>query len=230
MIDSGTILPILGTLFLIAAVLSSQMRRTRILIVIGGIFIVAQFTFVVPNLLGLVLSGLITLAAVVQLVIMTQRARSGAMFEEERELFEHVMHVEEPANQRRLRDLLRWEDVAEGETLMEQGQPQPPFIYVASGLAKIEADGSHVGTCGHGEFLGEMSLVSGQTATATVIATEPMRVARFDRDALAQLSRTVPEISKAIDAAINRGLASKVKRSNEALAGQQSIGAEHTDS
>ncbi|MFN2100980.1 hypothetical protein [Altererythrobacter sp. MF3-039] len=98
MIDSGTILPILGSLFLIAAVLNSQMRRTRLLIVIGGLFIVAQFAFVAPSLLGLILSALVTLAAVVQLEVVTQRARSGSMFEEERELFEHVMHVEEPAN------------------------------------------------------------------------------------------------------------------------------------
>ena len=230
MIDSGTILPILGTLFLIAAVLSSTIRRTRMLIVVGGVFVAAQFAFVAPDILGLVLSLLVTLAAVVQLVILTQRARNGAMFEEERELFEHVMHVEEPANQRRLRDLLRWEDIAEGDTLMTQGQPQPPFIYVASGMARIDADGSQVGTCGSGEFLGEMSLVSGQTATATVTAAEPMRVARFDRDALAQLSRTVPEISKAIDAAINRGLASKVRRSNEALADQQSNGTSGSNS
>ncbi|MFN2100979.1 Crp/Fnr family transcriptional regulator [Altererythrobacter sp. MF3-039] len=129
-----------------------------------------------------------------------------------------------------MRDLLRWEDIASGETLMEQGQPQPPFIYVASGAARIDADASQVGSCGHGEFLGEMSLVSGQTATATVTATEPMRVARFDRDALAQLSRTVPEISKAIDAAINRGLAHKVRRSNETLAGHRSNGADEPNS
>lgn len=48
------------------------------------------------------------------------------------------------------------------------------------------------------DFLGEMALISGQTATATVRAAEPMRVFRFDRDALAQLARTAPEVGRAL--------------------------------
>ncbi len=222
MIDSGNFLPILGAAILIAAVLSSTVRRTRLLIVLGGIAITAQFAFVAFDTLGLILSGLVTLTAAIQFIVLAQRGRSGAMFIEERELFEQVMHVEEPANQQRLRDLMRWEDIESGQVLMEQGQQEPAFIYVASGLATVEADGSTVGSCGPGEFLGEMSIVSGKAATATVTANESMRIARFDRDALAQLSRSVPEISKAIDAALNRGLASKVRRVNEVLTNQQS--------
>ena len=79
-------------------------------------------------------------------------------------------------------------------------------------------DGKAVGACGPGDFLGEMSLISGQTATATVTASEAMRVARFDREALAQLARAAPEVGRALDSALNRSLAAKVLRMNEVAA------------
>ncbi len=88
---------------------------------------------------------------------------------------------------------MEWRDVDAGAVLMNQHQPDPPLIYVARGAARVECDGKVVGTCGPEEFLGEMSLVSGQTASATVVVTERTRVATFDRDALGHYARGVPE-------------------------------------
>jgi len=42
-----------------------------------------------------------------------------------------------------------------------------------------------------------------------------MRLAQLDRDALAQLSRSLPEVGCMLDAAFNRRLAVKVLRMNE---------------
>ena len=50
-----------------------------------------------------------------------------------------------------------------------------------------------------------------------MFATEP--IAHFDRDALAALARGVPEIGKALDGALNRSLAAKVIRMNQAARG-----------
>ena len=52
-------------------------------------------------------------------------------------------------------------------------------------------------------------------ASATVVVTQPMRMATLDRDALAQLTRSLPEIGRAVDNAFNRSLAVKVMRMNE---------------
>ena len=125
------------------------------------------------------------------------------------------MRVNEPGQQRHLRDLIEWRDIAAGDALVTQGQARPPLIYVARGRADILVDEKRVGQCTNGDFLGEMALISGQTATATVRAAEPMRMARFDRDALAQLARTAPEVGRALDSALNRSLAAKVVRMNE---------------
>ena len=69
--------------------------------------------------------------------------------------------------------------------------------------------------CGAGEFLDEMSHVSGERASATVTVTQAMRMARLDRDALGQLAKSLPEVGKAVDRVFNRSLAVKVLRMNE---------------
>ena len=93
---------------------------------------------------------------------------------------------------------------------------QDPLVYIASGVGHVEHNDKLVGTCGPGDFLGEMSAMLGEPATASVTVAEPMRIARFDRDALAELSRKVPELRRAFDHALNRGLAAKVVRMNRA--------------
>ena len=119
-----------------------------------------------------------------------RRARTGTITSEERELFDHVMQIEDPSRQSRLRDLMIWRDVTVGEQLIVEGQIDPPLIYIASGRASIERDGAVVSECGAGEFVGEMSHISGKGASATVTVTQAMRMASLDRDALAQLSRS----------------------------------------
>ena len=196
--------------------LVTSLRALRTLMMLAGLATALHFLFVEYSLVGLAISLLLALAAGVQLAVSYGRARTGSVFDDEREFFTRIMRVEEPVTQRRMRDLMRWSDETPGTVLMRQGDPEPAFIYVASGSAEAVTDGVSVGVCGPGHFLGEMSLVSGETASATVTASKAMRVARFDRDALAQLSRSIPEIRTAFDAALNRGLAAKLRRMNQA--------------
>jgi CRP-like cAMP-binding protein len=189
----------------------------RLLALGAGVLALAGFA-VAGSGIGMAWSAIFAAASAVQLALMSARAKGGLAHDEEREMFAQIIRVEEPAQQRRLRDVLRWADVSAGESLMQQGQADPPLIYVARGHAEIERDGQGIGECGPEDFLGEMSLVSGETASATVRAREDMRVAYFDRDSLIQLTRSVPEIARAVDAALNRSLAAKLVRMNRAAA------------
>lgn len=206
----------------VAAMVPHQVRMIRILSLVAGLAALAYFALLALDT-GMGLPLLFAAAFVVinaaRLVELLRRARNGNMTNEERELFDHVMKIEDPAKQNRLRDLMTWQDVAVGEVLIMQDQVDPPLIYIASGRAAIERDGKPVNECGAGEFVGEMSQISGKLASATVLVAEPMRMAKLDRDALAQLTRSLPEIGRAVDSAFNRSLAVKVMRMNEATDG-----------
>lgn len=205
----------LAALALVVAALMTRPRTVRLLVTLAGAFALAHAVLAGAGLAWIGWAALFTMVNGVHYAALEMRARSGKLLEEERELFDIVMRVNEPGQQRHLRDLIEWRDIAAGDALVTQGQAKPPLIYVARGRADILVDEKRVGQCTNGDFLGEMALISGQTATATVRAAEPMRVARFDRDALAQLARTAPEVGRALDSALNRSLAAKVVRMNE---------------
>ena len=204
----------IAALLLIGAMALTSIRRLRIVALCAGLLAAAHFSLA-REWTWFGFAALFVLINGARLASLLGRARKGALLEHERELFEHVMRIDDRSRQSKLRDLISWHDVAAGEVLMREGDAQPPLIYVASGHAEIDHGGSSVGKCSAGDFLGEMSVVSGERASATVIASQAMQVARFDRDALADLVRTVPEMGKAIDAALNRSLASKLLRMNQ---------------
>ncbi len=215
-----------AALLLIAAMVVNNLRLVRGLALAAGLAAVVALVLAGERGLWLVWAGLFTLVAGGQLALSVARARANWVSSEERELVEHVLSLSDPKKQQRMKDLLTWHDLAPGDGLMKQGDARPPLVYIASGMAKIVHDGKQVGTCTAGDFLGEMSMFSGQGASATVEAVEPMRIAKFDRDSLALYAREFPEISKAVDGAINRSLAEKVIRMNEVVstAGSQADG------
>jgi thioredoxin reductase (NADPH) len=75
-----------------------------------------------------------------------------------------------------------------GDVLFRIGDKRYPFIVILDGEARIEdAAGNEVVTHGAAGFLGELSLLTGQSAFLTAVATKPMRYLAIDRDELRQL-------------------------------------------
>ena len=206
---------------LVAAMLMNSMRALRLFALAAGICAVAYFAAAGSGGPVLLWAGLFLLFNAVQLSLMhLRRRRLAGMPPEERALLDDILRVEEPAHQRRLIGLLAWRDAERGEVLILQDQRDPPLIYVASGTADILHEGKLVGVCGEGDFLGDMSMVSGERASATVIATGPMRIALIDRASLLEMGRAIPEVGAAFDRALNRGLVAKIVRMNQTAAAQ----------
>jgi len=215
--ESGSVLALGAALLLIAAFAMTTVRRMRLLGLGAGLLALAYLIAAKASTVAFVLAITFVLVNLVQLSGIWRRSRGGTMAAEERALFDQLLGAAASRHEGRLRDLMHWREVSEGEVLMRQGEASPPLIYVSTGLVTVETSGIEVGNCGEGEFVGEMSLISGHTASATVTVAMAARVAHFDRDALAQYVSAVPEVGTAITNALNRGLAAKVERMNEAV-------------
>jgi CRP-like cAMP-binding protein len=66
-------------------------------------------------------------------------------------------------------------DFKPGKTLITQGAPGRQFYVIIEGAVDVVRDGERLPKRGGSEFFGEISLVSGVPATATVVTTEPTR-------------------------------------------------------
>ena len=102
--------------------------------------------------------------------------------------------------------------------LLTEDMPVPELMFVSQGSARIEKGGQLVADCNRGDFIGEMSFISGAPATATAIAAEPLRYLGFERAALDKALRAEPVLRFALQASFNRNLIAKLDKSSDLVA------------
>ena len=106
-----------------------------------------------------------------------------------------------------------------GDVLFDVGDPSYPFIAILEGEAAIvDASGTEVVRHPASGFLGEMSLLTGQTVFLSAVATQPMRYIAVDPHVLRQLLFD--------DSALADLLLSTFVRRREILQQRQGIGVE----
>ncbi len=93
----------------------------------------------------------------------------------------------------------RLQRFAAGSIVTAEGEAGDAFYVITAGRVRItkrDAAGHDVelGSEGRGEFFGELAFFSGAIRTATVTADAELEVLVIDRQVLAELLRTVPEI------------------------------------
>jgi CRP-like cAMP-binding protein/thioredoxin reductase/Fe-S-cluster-containing hydrogenase component 2 len=94
----------------------------------------------------------------------------------------------------------------DGEIIIRQNDYSTDFLVIASGRVEIRVrpeggEERRVAELVAGNFLGEMSLISGRRRTATAIAIGPTRILAIPRKAMLKLIRTAPRVAALVDEA-----------------------------
>jgi CRP/FNR family cyclic AMP-dependent transcriptional regulator len=86
-------------------------------------------------------------------------------------------------------------DLAEGATLIREGERGREFLVVVSGTVSVTKRGKKITDLGAGDFIGEIALVSDVPRTATVTATSPVRLLVVTDRAFRGLIEEMPSIA-----------------------------------
>jgi NTE family protein len=102
----------------------------------------------------------------------------------------------------KVRQRLRWVEVAGGETLMRQGEPGDALYMLVSGRLRVYIDEHEqrriVREIARGEVVGEMSLYTDAPRSATLVAIRDSVLVSLDKADFNQLLVTNPEVSTAL--------------------------------
>jgi diguanylate cyclase (GGDEF)-like protein len=82
-----------------------------------------------------------------------------------------------------------------GQHLLRRGEPNLRVYIVISGTLRVELDDSPLGYIERGETVGELSLLAGSAATATVAAEKPTRLLVLDEETFWWLAESSHEFS-----------------------------------
>ena len=103
---------------------------------------------------------------------------------------------------RRLSSLTTYLEVPKDRVLMRQGSQATEFIVIGSGTATVtrETDGgvATVANVGSGEFLGGMSLLTGNRRTVTAVATSDLTVLVSSLSEFRAMLEIVPSLEQKV--------------------------------
>jgi mannose-6-phosphate isomerase-like protein (cupin superfamily) len=198
---------------LILSMLMRKMHLLRMVAVSAGTF--SAFSYAsLGDWVSFFWEVVFTLVNLVQLVFLAIENRRGRFSAEEQMFIDAVLQGVERAHIRRLMKMGAWIEVGDGHELIHEDTRPSHLYYVVNGTARIVRETRQLSVVGPGDFLGEMSYLTGKNATATVVAETPMRFLAFEREPLrAYLSRN-PEIRHALEAGFNRNLVDKLVKTN----------------
>ena len=86
------------------------------------------------------------------------------------------------------------DEFAAGKAVVKEGGYSNDFFVIEQGTAKVERDGEHLADLGPGDVFGEQGLLEQQQRSATVTATDTLRVIKIEHWELSRMRKSMPEV------------------------------------
>lgn len=136
---------------------------------------------------------------------------------DEQQLYEAAFKELDPVSVRRLLRHGVWKSFDEKSCLARQGVPLDDLHLIATGQAAVLLGGRIAARLSLGKFIGEISFLSGEPASATIVATAPLTCLTWKKADLERTFKRRPELLEIFHAAVGRDLANKVAAHNVKL-------------
>ena len=91
-----------------------------------------------------------------------------------------------------------------GRVLTREGELGREFVVLVDGGAEVTRDGRRVNLLGAGDFLGEIALISGGPATATVTTTSDSDILILTARSFARVTKEMPSVQESVLKALER--------------------------
>ncbi len=149
---------------------------------------------------------------VVQIAIIFKE-RSGIHFtDEEKELHETLFKNFAPFEFMKLMRIGKWSEAKQGQILATEQVPLDSVMLIYNGRLSVEARGAEVAQLKDGNFIGEVSYITGGAATATVRAVEPTRYLSWPKTEIGKLLNRNPSMRLAMQSMLSTDLSKKLAR------------------
>lgn len=214
MLDPAYFLTHLPYALLVVSMLMNDMGWLRAIAISAGLIRIVNRAFIDTDPIIVFWESIFVAVNVAQLLILWYYARRHRFSDDEKRFVDTMPKGIERRTLRRLLRLATLREIAPGTELTRAGQPVQEVIFIAEGVAQIERDGRIVAVCGPGDFVGEMSFVTGAPANATAVAARPMRYFGFDQKKLRAALDANSDMQKAMEASFNRNLVGKLSKAN----------------
>ena len=147
---------------------------------------------------------------IVQVAIIIKQRSSVRFTEEEKELHETLFKNFAPFEFMKLMRVGQWLEAKQGEALATEKEPLDSVMLIYNGLVGVETNGKEVAKLKDGNFIGEVSYITGGAATATVRALQPTRYVKWPKEDIRKLLNRNPSMKFAMQSMLSTDLSKKL--------------------
>lgn len=202
-------------LLLIVSMLMRRMVLLRSLAVASGVAKIIYRAFFVFDPVSVLWEAIFVFVNVIQLFLIWYYEYQHSFAADEKHFAESMPGGVDRSAVKRLLDHAELVQFEPGATLTTEGEPVQKLMYLADGIVKIERGDRIVAICGPGDYVGELSFLSGSPASATATVVKPTRILSFDQKKLAAAIDADAQLRRTLESALNRNLAGKLVRAND---------------
>jgi len=217
MLDPSHILTHVPYALLVLSMLMNDMGWLRAIAIAAGMIRIVNRAFFEVDPIIVFWEVIFVAVNVGQLLILWYYARRHRFEAHEQPFAASMPGSVERRTIRRLLKLAHLREAVPGDTLTREGALVDDLMFIAEGVVQIERGGQIVAVCGPGDFLGEMSFVSGSPASATAVVARPLRYLAFNQLRLHNAIEADSELKQALDASFNRNLVGKLAKSGQGV-------------
>ncbi len=217
MLDPSHILTHVPYALLVLSMLMNDMGWLRAIAISAGVIRIINRAWFEVDPIIVFWEVIFVAVNVGQLAILWYYARRHRFAEHETHFAASMPSSVDRRSIRRLLKLAHLRSAQPGDKLTSEGALVDDLMFIAEGVVQIERDGRIVAVCGPGDFLGEMSFVSGSPASATAVVARPVRYLAFNQMRLRNAVEADSELKQAMDASFSRNLVGKLAKSGQGL-------------
>ena len=207
----------LGYALLVAAVLMPKPHLIRLLVGAAALAGIGHAAWV-RDWVSLGWMAALLAASLAMLVRRFWENRTVRFTAEEQAMLDRLFAELPRSRARHLIDQGLWLSGKAGDVLTREGEKVDHLYYLAEGEARVVSMGSQVGTCRRGDLIGEITVLSGEKASATVTLDTPARFWCAPADDLRPYVEAHDDIRRAIEHGFATVLKAKLRASNRTIA------------
>jgi len=156
-------------------------------------------------------NSLFVMVNIIQIIIIYRERQQLEIPEEVQDIYDTIFH----ANTNR-QFLYFWDqgkaEFVENKTIIKAGDIQKDLMLVLNGTAEVKRDATVIAQLERGQFIAEISYITGKTASADVVVEERLSYMIWDRETLDNLRKTKPVIMDKLDRILTLDMADKLTK------------------
>jgi hypothetical protein len=183
----------------------------RLLTVVGGVLLMV-WAYMQPEPLwaSLAWNAVFMTINVWRIVLLLLERRPVRLSERDMRLYRQVFRTLTPREFVQLLGLGRWEEAKPETRIVERAQALDRLMVIASGKTAVRI-GERVVELGEGQFVGEMSFITGEPPAADVVALDAIRYVSWPKAELRAFLAEHPALRAAWQAVLGADLVGKLR-------------------